>query len=275
MLADLNHDSDLDVVTADSGANTITQRFGSGGTTFGTETATAAGDTPVFVIADDANRDGCLDIIAINEGSNNIFVYINRSDGFFNAPLVFPAGTAPRSGVVRDLDGNGTKDLVVVNDAGVATLTADGHGNYGAPSTVVASGDVLSVQTTGAFEDANDDGQSDLVVVDPDGTTVYVDEDGTGYTALDTYGTQVLVDQPAAGDEANFHHLDADASDEAPLDQRSPQHPYCAVGRFEHLGGPSIQRLASLLTVLVPLALIVLLKRRARREWEGRQARSA
>ena len=68
VLADINKDGKLDVITANSNGNNLSLRMGAGNGTFATAVALNAGSSPVFVATADWNGDGKLDIAVVNNG---------------------------------------------------------------------------------------------------------------------------------------------------------------------------------------------------------------
>ena len=65
---DLNGDGKLDLVTADTHANSISVLLGNGDGTFQTQIATPAGNKPAFAAIGDFNKDGHLDLAVSGAG---------------------------------------------------------------------------------------------------------------------------------------------------------------------------------------------------------------
>ena len=81
--ADLDGDGDLDLVTADSSAGTVSVIMANGNGTFVSPVAYSVGDGPWAVVAADFDMDEDVDIAAANSGSENISVLINNGGGAF------------------------------------------------------------------------------------------------------------------------------------------------------------------------------------------------
>src|SRR6185503_13839915 len=96
---DLDNDGDVDLVTANHGADSVTFRWNAGNGTFPSQTAKAAGDGPETVAVGDLNGDARLDVVTANGLANNVAVFLNRlsvpsdtdGDGVTNAADCAPS----------------------------------------------------------------------------------------------------------------------------------------------------------------------------------------
>ncbi len=71
--ADFNRDGNPDVVTTNSGTNTVSVLLGTGAGSFGTATSfSTVGTTPIAVAVDDLNRDGIPDLATANSGGSTV-----------------------------------------------------------------------------------------------------------------------------------------------------------------------------------------------------------
>jgi hypothetical protein len=175
---DFNGDGKLDIVTANSGDNSITVLLGdgSGGFTPAAGSPFAVGTNPQSVAAGDFNGDGALDIVAANAGDNTVTALLGDGSGGFTpaAGSPFAVGTNPQSVAVADFNGDGKLDIVVAN-SGYSTVTellGDGTGGFAAAagSPFAAGANPQSV----AAADFNGDGNADIVVANSGSNTATV-----------------------------------------------------------------------------------------------------
>ena len=94
---DLNLDGKLDLVSANTGADTVSVLLGNGDGIFQTATTYAmpAADDPIVVVAGDFNHDGKPDIAALNTYSNTVSILLGNGDGTLQASVDYPAGNYP------------------------------------------------------------------------------------------------------------------------------------------------------------------------------------
>ncbi len=93
-LADFNLDGNLDIVTANSGGNTVTVLLGNGtgGFTAAAGSPFAVGTNPQSVAVADFNGDGNPDIVTANNGSNDVTVLLGNFNRVRQRP---PAALSP------------------------------------------------------------------------------------------------------------------------------------------------------------------------------------
>jgi RHS repeat-associated protein len=170
-VGDLNGDGDLDVVTANPSAKTISIRFGKDGSEFSTNLDLAVALQPIAIELKDLDEDGKLDIITANIVGNNynsingsISVFLANGDGTFKPRQDYVVGTNASQMLVSDLTGDGHLDVVLVDSVkGESTfLQGDGKGQL----KVLPSGEyVLGSPSAAAISDVNGDGSADVVSV--------------------------------------------------------------------------------------------------------------
>jgi len=122
--ADLDGDSDLDIVVANQIGDNLIVYFQDPQGSFEEANRRELGDPettngPVSVAAADLDADGELDLVSANLDGNDLTVFFQEPSGTFVAdfpPLGGPMVTkGPRSVAAADLDGNGDLDLVSAN----------------------------------------------------------------------------------------------------------------------------------------------------------------
>lgn len=148
-LADIDGDSDLDLVATLSSSDFFAFRRNDGTGVFQTAVGfnllTRGGDDPRRFAMGDIDRDGDLDAVVVHRVTNNVIVIRNAnglfsSASFQNLPI---AGTVAADQVeLADIDLDGDLDLVVADTGAnvasgthrVVTLRNDGTGVFGSPS---------------------------------------------------------------------------------------------------------------------------------------------
>jgi hypothetical protein len=180
LVADLTGDGYLDLVTANSGSDTVSVLLSNGDGTFQPQRTFAAGHGPVALAVADINGDGKPDLIVTDEGTQSdlgdtVSVLLGNGDGTFQAPQTFTVGGVPAWVAVADLNGDGRPDIVTANyaDGTVSVLlneTAPGASTLSlvAQPTCQVGADPDSL----AVADLNGDGIPDLVVANQ-GTNAY------------------------------------------------------------------------------------------------------
>ena len=167
--ADFNGDGQLDLVTCNSGTNSVSVLLGRGDGTFGSEMRFGAGNNPVASLAADLDGNGTADLAIANRGSANISVFLGLGDGTFGPRTDFPAGPSPASIAAGDFDGDGQPDLAVANAQPVGEISVllnTGIGAFGPPTALEAGPQPSSV----VVGDFNEDGQLDLAAANTAGS---------------------------------------------------------------------------------------------------------
>lgn len=178
VVADVNHDGKLDILTADAGSLTVSVLLGNGDGTF--QPAMLDSDigalegSPFSLAIGDLNGDGNLDLVLPEEADNNVSVILGNGDGTFNPATNYPVGTHPRFAAIGDFNGDGKMDLAVANSgpfnstapSNVSILLGNGDGTF-QPAVNYTVGVRPNSLVVGDF---NRDGKLDLAV-DNDTTT--------------------------------------------------------------------------------------------------------
>lgn len=168
-VGDFNGDGFPDLVTADSGTNSVTILLGSGDGAFrpATDSPVLTGHNPEFVSVGDFNSDNNTDLAVANYSDDTVTILLGNGNGTFvpaaNSPVT--VGRSPLSIAVGDFSGDGIPDLAVANviDRTVSILLGTGNGTFAqaAHSPIPVSGASPASVAVGDF---NRDGNLDLVV---------------------------------------------------------------------------------------------------------------
>src|SRR5262249_29616535 len=124
-------DGRLDLVTANSGSNSVGVLKGNGAGGFSPAPVVAAGGTPLAVAAADVNGDGRPDLVTANSAGNSASVLLGDGAGGFSpspAAVVATGGTGPRAAAVADMNGDGKPDIVAVNEGSNTLSVLLGNG---------------------------------------------------------------------------------------------------------------------------------------------------
>jgi len=187
VIADLNGDGRLDIVTVDFIDGVVSVLANLGGGKFSSAIQYASGDLPDSLAVADLNGDGQPDVIAANENSS-IAVLLGNGDTTLRGALNFhsdiPGRLSSEGAVVTaDFNGDGVPDAAVLNtgSSSVTIFLADptlgfkpGE-TYDSSNGIVANGDLE--MTAG---DVNGDGKTDIVTIGVGGIHILPGEgDGT------------------------------------------------------------------------------------------------
>ncbi|MGQ0553487.1 MAG: FG-GAP repeat domain-containing protein [Planctomycetota bacterium] len=131
VLADLDGDGELDLVTAAGTAGILELRLGNGAGGFGAVATLTAmpGDVLSGVCAGDLDGDGDVDLACTNAVSSQLSLFLNTGSGVFSAPSHYATGSQPVSLRAADVNGDSLLDLVTLNDAGESLSVFGGAGD--------------------------------------------------------------------------------------------------------------------------------------------------
>jgi hypothetical protein len=162
ILAELNGDDALDIVSAQESSNRLSLLFNDGSGGFGLATDVNVGTLPRCTAVGDLDGDGDTDLAAANFGSSDLTLLRNDGNGGFSPWTTIPLVAVPNFIVADDLDRDGHVDLYVGNDAdAVGVLWNTGDGTFQAPATFL----VHSMPYTMVSADLNTDGFPDIVTL--------------------------------------------------------------------------------------------------------------
>ena len=167
-LGDIDSDGDLDVVTANWSAGTVSRLLGDGTGAFTSGGTLSAGSNVTVVTLGDLDDDGNLDLVVLN-ASNQCYIYLGDGLGSFSlaSGSPFAPGTGAYSLALGDLDGDGALDLaighVIFAGSKVSVWLGGGDGTFtsasGSPYSYAAGIDPNSV----TLVDLTGDGKLDLI----------------------------------------------------------------------------------------------------------------
>jgi len=193
VLGDVNGDGRMDIITANTGSNTVGVLLGQA-LGFGPVTTYNAGASSalIAVALGDVNGDKQLDIVTANSGSSTVGVLLGLATGGFGAVTTFSTGMAsnPYAVALGDVNGDGQVDIVTanadVNTVGVLLGQAGGFGavtQYPAGAGGTPQGVVLG--------DLNGDNILDIVTANNYSNTIGVlfGQAKGGFGLVKTYDT--------------------------------------------------------------------------------------
>jgi hypothetical protein len=182
----------LDLAVANQNDNTVSVFLGNGDGSFGTPTAYATGNAPVYVATSDFNGDGIPDLAVANFTGNTVSILLGQAasngtaNGTFGAHTDYQAGSGPTSIAVADYNVDGLEDLAVT-DSGSNTLSilfGLPGGTFNANFELNVGTDPLSVVTA----DFNGSGLPDVAIANNASNTVSVILNSTNITTSSTGG---------------------------------------------------------------------------------------
>jgi predicted nucleotidyltransferase len=187
VLADLNGDGKLDLIVANSNANSLsvllnTTAPGAVTASFAEKQDVATSEGPIYVTAGDLNSDGKPDLVVVNNLINTLSVLLNTTSPGAATPTFAPkqdfaTEDGPLSVALGDLNGDGKLDLATANfnSSTVSVLL-----NTTAPGSTRSSFSGIQNFVTGdraafvTMGDLNGDGRLDLAVANFISNTVSV-----------------------------------------------------------------------------------------------------
>ena len=164
LLADMDNDGDLDLLTSNLGSSSVTVRLNSGLGSFGTGPSLAVGFAPVDLAVADFDGNGSPDVLTAN--ASNLSIALNGSGVFGSATnLALPAGSSPTGLSVGDVDADGNLDFVVALGTGgqVITFLNNGSAGFAAQAGPLVLGPAGRAAVGATLGDVDGDGDLDLI----------------------------------------------------------------------------------------------------------------
>lgn len=175
-VGDFNNDTELDVVVANYGINSVGVFLGHGNGSFASQIITSLGSAhPVSIAVEDFDNNKILDIAVANYGTLTVVILLGRNDGFFRTDAIYHMGydSVPYSIAVADVNKDDILDLVVVN-YGTSELVIVLRNTNGSFDIHRYSTGANSHPTAVAITNFDNDDALDIVVANSDTSNVAV-----------------------------------------------------------------------------------------------------
>ena len=193
-VGDVNGDTHPDIITANSGSDSVSVLLGRSGGGFQTATSYGVGDGPTSVVVWDANFDGHPDIITANSKGNSVSVLLGQSGGGFGPVVNYYMGNGPRAVVFGDVNADGRADMITANGSSNSVSVRLGHSGVGVGPTTSYFGlptsyGVGSGPTSVAVEDVNADERADIITANAfdNSVSVLLSQSGGGFQTATNY----------------------------------------------------------------------------------------
>ncbi len=157
---DFSGDGNLDLISTNSGNDTLSYFKGKGDGTFNEQIILKTGDNPICIGHADFNGDKLPDLAVLNYGDQNIHIYLNTGNGSFrNTGKLIKPGKIPINLITADVNNDGFSDIVVtMRYHKIVLLLGMGKGHFAEPKSYPVKG-----QPTGLVSgDYNKDGLPDI-----------------------------------------------------------------------------------------------------------------
>jgi hypothetical protein len=189
LLGDMNGDSLLDVIVANTNDHDISVLLGNGDGTLQIEQRFPVGGVPNSISLADLNRDGFLDI-STGLGSDGISVLYGQGDGTFQEyQITVQTQAGAGSLFVDDFNGDGLFDFVFSSNRSVSVRFGNSAGGYSKQQQVNAGGQIVEMA------DLNGDGWADAIVLNTNELFVlFGNGDGSFQASSHTYSIDRLID---------------------------------------------------------------------------------
>ncbi|MBP7936964.1 MAG: VCBS repeat-containing protein [Phycisphaerae bacterium] len=185
--ADFDGDGDVDAVTANHLADTVSLLKNDGHGAFAAPVDFTVGDSPYSVAAADFDWDNDVDLAVANFGSDSVSILLNDGHGAFAAAVNYPVSDGPFFVYAGEVTRTGVADLVVACALAdkVHLLFYRGGGAFlDGGSHTVGNYPVAAVAT-----DLNNDSHPDLAVANFTANTVSIlrNDGGGSFTSIGVY----------------------------------------------------------------------------------------
>lgn len=164
-VADVDGDDDLDLLTSNRNANSVSLRVNNGQGVFSAGSEVAVGTRPDALVVGDVDGDGDLDFLtAADDLSRTVSLRLNNGQGNFDRGQEISTGQFPKSVALGDIDGDGDLDLLVASSGSnaVSIRRNDGTGSFSGSQEVP----VGTSPTDVVVGDVDGDGDLDLLTAD-------------------------------------------------------------------------------------------------------------
>jgi hypothetical protein len=172
-VADVDQDSDWDVLAAGYIADQVAWYKNNGAGGFLKQVIDATADGPHSIVSGDVDSDGDYDLLAANQDGNQVVWYENQGHEVFGPAIVVDSGArGAKRAELGDMDGDGDQDIVAVSffDNTVAWFENDGAQSF--------SKRVIDLGTRGAYSvlaiDIDSDSDLDVLTASQLNNTIAV-----------------------------------------------------------------------------------------------------
>ncbi len=214
VVADVNRDGAIDVVTAPTVGALLEVFLGVGDGRFIPFDAVEAFDVPpttvtnLVMAAGDVDDDGHLDLVVASERSGELVVLRGRSDASFVPGVALPSDDHPTGLAVADINRDGRDDVIVTSPGhdAVTLRVGTSAGTLASPASFAVGQQPLAV----AVGDLDRDGWADVVTTNVSDRTVSVlrNNRAGGFAPPATYTTGVQ--SGASGSDLELHDVTGD-----------------------------------------------------------------
>ena len=167
--ADINGDGRPDLVTLNTGDQTISILFGNGDGTFQPAISQPIGSTGKFMAVGDFNGDGKLDLAVANGSANTVSILLGNGDGTFQTAVPLAIAFSADFVAIADFNNDKKLDLLVSSGNGntsnptpgsIAILLGNGDGTFQTPKILSVTMALYVAYV--AIGDFNGDGNLDV-----------------------------------------------------------------------------------------------------------------
>ena len=209
-VADINNDHLMDIVVANSGANTIGIFLSEGNETFTKQQTYPTGprSTPRSIAIDDFNNDNYLDIAVANYGANNIGIFLGNGNGTFTDQKPFSLGSSrPLFITTGHFNNDNRTDILVANYGNNSVSILLGYNNGTFQHEVVYFIGYDSIPSSLVVADFNNDNQSDIAIANAGTNNIGILLGfGNGTFATQQTYTTLPKSNPSSIAVADFNH---------------------------------------------------------------------
>jgi hypothetical protein len=211
-MADVNNDTQLDIVVANYGSNNIGLLFGCGNGSFASQWIFETGSSshPSAIVIADVNDDNFLDLVVANYVSNTVPIFLGNGQGAFEPQTPYPTELLSASSFIGhgDFNNNGRSQIVIAyDDSDNVNIVLPYDTRFSSYFTSYTTG---SSPWSVAVGDFNNDTRLDIVVANTgiNNVSVLLGYGNGSFAAQVTYATGSGPQSVAVGDFNNDTRLD-------------------------------------------------------------------